>query len=226
MNTKKKIDWSEYLEPNEKLENVPALTLRQRRHRAQQRLVQPLNYTEAYEEFPREQKEELHKYVIKITKQVQGEMSPDASIPAAVLEITVHKVAWCLFSFKKGWTRSVFDPRGELVGGIYFADVIGTGIVADTHRYGLERSSTFAVLYQELLRNLDQRYGKNLSEDPTERRAALDIKAELAGEYVFDRSVKELQHEDKNDVRGETAGAPIPVGPGETKTGDQDHCGT
>jgi len=185
MNTKKKINWSEYLEPNEKLENVPALTLRQRRHRAQQRLQQPLNYNEAYEEFPREQKEELHKYVIKIMKLVQAEISPDASIPAAVLEITVHKVAWCLFSFKKGWTRSVLDPRGELVGGIYFADVIGKDIVADTHKFSLEKSQTFSTLYRELLRILDQRYGGKISEDPTENRAATDIKKELAGEYVL-----------------------------------------
>jgi hypothetical protein len=179
MNTKKKIDWSEYLEPNEKLENVPALTLRQRRHRAEQRLLQPLNYTEAYEEFSGEQKEELHKHVIEIMKQVQAEIS----IPAAVLE-TVHKVAWTLFAFKKGWTQSVIDPRGELVGGTYFADVIGSDIVADTHEFSMEKSQTFSTLYRELLRILDQRYGKNLSEDPTERRAALDIKAELAGEYV------------------------------------------
>jgi hypothetical protein len=152
--------------------------------RAEQRLLQPLKYTEAYEEFSWEQKEELHKYVIKIMKQVQAEISIPASVPAAVLEITVHKVAWCLFSFKKGWTQSVFDPRGELVGGTYFADVIGSDIVADTHEFSLEKSQTFSTLYRELLRILDQRYGKNLSEDPTERRAALDIKAELAGEYV------------------------------------------
>jgi len=185
MNTKKKINWSEYLEPNEKLESVPALTLRQRRHRAEQRLQQPLNYNEAYEEFSGEQKEELHKYVIKIMKQVQAEISPTASIPAAVMEITVHKVAWCLFSFKKGWTQSVFDPRGELVGGTYFADVIGKDIVADTHEFSMEKSQTFSTLYRELLRILDQRYGEHLSEDKTERRAATDIKKELAGEYVL-----------------------------------------
>jgi hypothetical protein len=185
MNTKKKIDWSEYLEPNEKLENVSALTLRQRRHRAQQKLLQPLSYNEANEEFPMDQKEELHKYAIKIMKQVQAEISTLTGIPADVPETTVHNVAWTLFAFKKSWTQLVHDPRGELVGGGCFADVIGSDIVADTHKFGLEKSQTFSTLYRELLRILDQRYGKSLSQDPFERRAALDIKAELAGEYLL-----------------------------------------
>ena len=182
MNTKK-INWSEYLEPNEVLENVPAITLRQRRHRAMQKLLQPLHYNEACEEFQMDQKEELHKHAIKIMKQVQAEISTD--IPAAVLETTVCGVPWTLFAFKKGWTRSVIDPRGELVGGGCFADVIGSDIVADSHKFSLEKSQTFSTHYRELLRILDQRYGGKISEDPIEKRAALDIKAELAGDYVL-----------------------------------------
>jgi hypothetical protein len=63
--------------------------------------------------------------------------------------------------------------------------VIGSHIVADAHRHNLERSQTFLMLYRELLEILDQRFGKPLSEDLIERRAALDIKAELAGTYAL-----------------------------------------
>jgi hypothetical protein len=94
------------------------------------------------------------------------------------------KVAWTLFAFKKNWVQQVLDPRGELVGGGLFADVIGSDICSDTHEFSLENSQTFSTLYRELLKILDQRYGGNtLSEDPVERRAALAIKQEIAGTY-------------------------------------------
>jgi len=100
-------------------------------------------------------------------------------------QYSVDTILWSAYGFKKNFVREVTEPKGVRVAGLIYPDVIGHKIVAATHRHGLERSQAFSTLYRELLRILDQGFGKHLSEDPIERRAALDIKAELAGTYAL-----------------------------------------
>ena len=129
-----------------------------------------------YPERYRELNEYTKKCATTVSEELGRTLGPESE--------TVDRVAWTLFAFKKGWVQQVHAPRGELVGGTCFADVIGSHIVAGTHRYGLEKSQAFSTLYRELLHILDDRYGKTLSEDPIERRATLDVKAELSGTYT------------------------------------------
>ena len=72
---------------------------------------------------------------------------------------TVDRVAWTLLGFKKNLVQTVSDPKGEIIGGLFFADVIGSEIVGTAHRYGLKKSPTFDALFRELLQILDKRYG-------------------------------------------------------------------
>jgi hypothetical protein len=82
------------------------------------------------------------------------------------------------------WKPQGKNPAGELVG-CCFADVIGQHIVPATHKFNLERSPTYSAAYRELLKILDQRYGKNVeSSDPIEKQAAMDVKAELPAKVL------------------------------------------
>jgi hypothetical protein len=103
---------------------------------------------------------------------------------------SVDAVLWTLFGFKKNFVREVTEPKGVRVAGLIYPDVIGHKIVAATHRHGLERSQAFSTLYRELLQILDQRFGKPLSEDLIERRAALDVRAEIAGTYLLQEQIQ------------------------------------
>jgi hypothetical protein len=93
-------------------------------------------------------------------------------------EFTVDRVARILLGLKKAWVQEVQSPDGELVSGMYFADVSGS-LVESVHRHGLKKSPTFAAMYRELLEMLDKRYGRQPTHD------AAIVKAELAGEYVL-----------------------------------------
>ena len=101
----------------------------------------------------------------------------------------VDATIWSFYGFQKNFVRQVTEPNGVVVSGIIFPDAIGSRIVAATHQYKLERSQAFSVIYRELLQTLDQRFGRHLSEDPIEKRAALDVKAELAGIYVLPEQI-------------------------------------
>ncbi len=95
----------------------------------------------------------------------------------------MDRVARTLFGFtqpdKAIWVRRVTDPDGVVVSGSYFPDVLGSGIVAAAHRYGLEKSQTFSTLYRELLQMLDQRFGHERTEH------SIAIHTELEHKYVL-----------------------------------------
>ena len=178
-----------------------------RRSRANQKVGQTPSAEEWFENWPTsfpEQAEQLREHVKGVQRKVRQELKwPDSTFEtygwsrekyADTFPLghtpeadAVHQAACTLFCLKKNqhpFVREVHSPSGVRVGGLYFPDVLGSDLVYATHRYGLNRSQTFATTYRELLQILDQRFGKHLSEDPVERRAAMDIKAELAGEYV------------------------------------------
>ena len=99
---------------------------------------------------------------------------------------TVDQVAWTLFSFKKNLIKRVESPNGEMFGGMYFADSIGSGIVSSTHRFNLEVSQTYSGAYRELLVLLDRRYEKNRDRDSSV------VTAELSGTYTLPELKPEL----------------------------------
>jgi hypothetical protein len=121
---------------------------------------------------------EVLEHVNQTRKQIAQELPIDVNHPGwHSIETTVL----VLYGFKKNFIRKVIDPNGVMVCSV-FPDVIGSGIVADNHRYDLEKSPTFCRQYRELLRILDQRFGEHgsKSEDSLESQCARDIKAELA----------------------------------------------
>jgi hypothetical protein len=123
----------------------------------------------------------MREYKKDTVKKITNELGTDLDGQATEV---VHYVLSASFGFENRIMRQVTDPIGLMVGGV-FPDVIGRQIVAGTHKYNLERSTTFSNIYRHLLRILDLRFGKQLSQDPIEKQAALDVKAELAGTYVL-----------------------------------------
>jgi hypothetical protein len=141
---------------------------------------------EWFDSFPTsEHYEELKSYAKRFEETVAEELGREVKDPRFPLGYispeaeTAELVAWTLFSFKKNLIKRVDTPSGEVFGGMYFADVLGSGIVARTHRFNPEASQTYSTAYRELLLLLDRRYGK----EPTQH--ARDIKAEIAGEYLL-----------------------------------------
>ena len=162
-----------------------------KRSREKQKASEILTVDEWFEQFRGSaQYEEVREYAEHQHKQIAQELQAlgidEKSWHPARPEIDT--VIWTLYGFKKNFTREVIEPRGLMVCLLY-ADVVGAELVAATHRHNLERSQTFSTLYRELLQILDQRFGQRASEDPIERRAALDVKAELAGTYVLPEQV-------------------------------------
>jgi hypothetical protein len=158
--------------------------LAKKRSRQKQKAAEILSSDEWFEQFfGSPQYEEVRQYADQQHKQIAQELGMDEKSwhPA---RNEIDAVLWTVYGFKKNFTREVIDPRGLKVCLLY-PDVIGSHIVAATHRHKLESSKTYRDVYRELLQVLDQRFGKQLSEDPIERRAALDIKSELAGTYVL-----------------------------------------
>ena len=99
---------------------------------------------------------------------------------------TADQVAWTLLSFKNNLIKRVDSPNGEMFGGMYFADSIGSDILAATHRFNLEASQTYSAAYRELLVLLDRRYGKNRDRD------SKVVTAELSGTYTLSDLKPEL----------------------------------
>jgi hypothetical protein len=62
---------------------------------------------------------------------------------------------------------------------LFYPEALGSGLVENTHHFGLEASAIYAAAYRELLHNLDEKFGDEHTEH------ARDIKTELAGEYVL-----------------------------------------
>lgn len=114
------------------------------------------------------------------TREQYAEAFPLGNTPEAE---AVDHVARTYFGFtqpdKAIWVRRVSDPDGVVVSGSYFPDVLGSDIVAATHRAGLEKSQTFSTLYRELLQILDQQYGHERTEH------SIAIRAELDHKYVL-----------------------------------------
>jgi hypothetical protein len=101
-----------------------------------------------------EQYRELNEYTKKCASAVSEELGRTLGPESEI----VDRVAWTLLGFKKNLVQRVSDPKGEIIGGLFFADVIGSEIVTAAHRYGLLKSATFAELFGELLQILDKRY--------------------------------------------------------------------
>jgi hypothetical protein len=175
------------LSPEEQQEQRAKWRNAQTKSRANRKAEQTLTADEWFEQFfGSPQYEETR----KLAEQQHDKISEELGIDAQAWSrhpgfYSVDTVLWTLYGFKKNFVREVTEPKGVRVAGLIFPDVIGSHIVADAHRHNLEQSQTFSMLYRELLEILDQRFGKHLSDDPIERRAALDIKAELSGTYAL-----------------------------------------
>ena len=159
----------------------------QTKSRANRKTEQTLTADELFEQFSGSpQYEETREFAEQQHNKISEELGIDTEAwfrhPAWY---SADTVLWTLYGFKKNFVREVTDPKGVRVSGLIFPDVIGSHIVAATHRCSLERSQKFSVIYRELLQTLDQRFGKHLSDDPIERKAALDVKAELSGSYTL-----------------------------------------
>lgn len=155
-----------------------------RRSREKQKAAPILSHDEEFDQFPEEQRRLLSGHVKEVLAKVKSELGLEnfgdyQSDQDA--EHAVDAVARTLLAHKKDWVREVHSPSGLFYGGTYFADSLGDVIVWTTHRYDLEQSQTFSMLYRELLLHLDQRYGANQNQH------SRAIKAELSGAYVAAR---------------------------------------
>jgi hypothetical protein len=133
------------------------------------------------EHFP-EQNKELNayeqKFSAKVFEELGREFHPHSSPEAETLSwVTV--TAYCFRKNDSPWVHEVDSPNGIIVGGLFYPDVLGSDLVANTHRFGLETSATYAALYRELLRILDKKFGHERTED------AAAVRAELAGTYIY-----------------------------------------
>src|SRR6266567_1578492 len=107
----------------------------------------------------------------------RGEFRCDSPENETFAWVTV--ALFCLRKNSSPWVREVENPDGVLVGGLFYPDALGSDLVANTHRFGLETSSTYSAVYRELLRILDKKFGHEETEH------AHDVKIELEGEYVL-----------------------------------------
>ena len=151
---------------------------RQKAYRERQVAVDADEWTWDWsEKFP-EENAELTTYEKDFAAKVSAELgrTPD--------DETLGWVTTPLFSFKKDkypWVRDV--TNGVIVGGTLYPDVLGSGLVENTHRFELEKSPSYSFAYRELLTILDNRFGHNVN--GSEGASARDIKADLAGKYVL-----------------------------------------
>ena len=157
-----------------------------KKSRTNQKAAQTLTYAEWSwpwnEDFP-EQYKELRAYQNKFSARVQEELGRKLSDDEAETLSWLSVASYC---FKKGvspWVRVVSDPNGVIVGGSFYPEVIGSGLVKNTHRFGLETSATYAGLYRPLLAVLDKKFGRTPKEG-SEAQSATAVKAELAGTYA------------------------------------------
>jgi hypothetical protein len=136
------------------------------------------------QDFP-QQYAELRAFEKQFTAKVYEELGETFGSYSSVGD-TLAQVAIASYCFKKKdspWVREV--QEGTIVGGVFFPEVLGSGLVANTHHCGLERSACFAAAYRELLRILDKTFGHVRTTDALERKCAADVRAELDGTYIY-----------------------------------------
>jgi hypothetical protein len=174
------------------LEEQERIRSANREHKRKQRAVEKAALTPSHDEwtstwsqtFP-QQYAELRAFEKHFTAKVYEDLGESFETDSQVEE-TLAQVAIASHCFKKKdspWVREV--QEGTIVGGIFFPEVLGSSLVADTHRYGLESSPRFAAAYRELLRNLDKTFGHAGITDAFERKCAADVRAELDGTYIY-----------------------------------------
>ena len=107
--------------------------------------------------FP-EQYNELNSYTKVFVQTVAEELGQEPNkLPLEQIE----QIAWVLRSFEKRLIQTVFDPNGEIFGGLLYADSIGTYVVAATAKFNLAKSATFLAAFKKLLQLLNDRYTTN-----------------------------------------------------------------
>jgi hypothetical protein len=90
----------------------------------------------------------------------------------------VERVIMCVFSYSKNnWIFVRRTASGYMVGGLFLPADFGNDLIPLTYYYGLKNSPAFVVLYNQLLPELDRRYGQN------QDTSASLVKQELAGTY-------------------------------------------
>jgi hypothetical protein len=135
------------------------------------------------ENFP-QQYAELRVYEKQFITKVSEELGETFKNYSPVAD-TLGRVAIASYCFTKKdspWVREV--QEGTIVGGVFFPEVLGSDLVANTHHYGLEGSASFAAAYRALLRILDKKFGHARPTDAFERKCADDVRAELDGTYI------------------------------------------
>lgn len=159
-----------------------------RRQRAKERDAMTPGYDEWTstwrENFP-QQYADLRAFEKQFTARVYEELG-EAFETDSQAEETLAEVAVASYCFKKKnspWVREV--QEGTIVGGSFFPEVLGSSLVANTHRYGLARSPCFTAAYRELLRMLDETFGHAGTTDVLERKCADDVRAEIHGTYIY-----------------------------------------
>jgi hypothetical protein len=120
-------------------------------------------------------------FTAKVYEESGESFETDSQVEEALARVAI--ASHCFKMKDSPWVREV--QEGTIVGGVFFPEVLGSGLVADTHRYGLERSPCFAAAYRELLRILDKTFGHAGTTDALERKCAADIRAELSGTYAY-----------------------------------------
>lgn len=134
------------------------------------------------EDFP-QQRVELRAHEEDFTAKVAGELGRDLSDLEEETLAWVSVTSFCFAKNNSPWVSPVKNPSGVIVGGLFWPDVLGEDLVANTHRFELEKSPTYSSTYRDLLKLLDRKFGKN-NRGP-EALSAITIRAELAGTYVY-----------------------------------------
>src|SRR5260370_11880269 len=162
-------------------------TEQKQKSRASQKAAQVTTYAEWawdwIQKFPQQYKE-LTAYQNKFSAQVQEELGRKLSDDEAETLSYASVASYCFKKTGSPLVRVVSDPKGIIVGGSFYPEVIGRDLVKNTHRFGLETSATYAGLYRPLLAVLDKKFGRTPKEG-SEAESARAVKADLSGTYVL-----------------------------------------
>jgi hypothetical protein len=96
------------------------------------------------------------------------------------IEDVIARVCVCALSFKKNtwvWVRRTL--QGYMCAGYFLPQFFGEDLVPITYYYNLKTSKTYVQLYNQVLMDLNVRYGQE------ENESVRTIKKELAGGYVL-----------------------------------------
>jgi hypothetical protein len=151
-----------------------------------------------------------HRDTFGWTRKTLAESFPLGHGPEARAVDTLARVS---YGFSKGtqvWVRDVDGPKGIIVSGSHFPDVIGAELVEAAHRYSLKNSPIFVSLYNELLKLLDEKFGHEHTEH------SRVIKLELRGNYVLPPQPPELpvikiEPKSAAPIQPEPPRAPVPT---------------